>query len=65
LREADVKGRVGLGVVDVDRRWAGLLVVVAKFFVKESGRLAGIWFRAKPALYFPVEVAHPPTFFPA
>ena len=42
MREVDVKGRVGLGVVDVDRRWACMLVVVAKPLVTESGDLAGI-----------------------
>ena len=42
LREVDVEGRVGLGVVDVGGRWAGVLVVIAKSLVEEGGRAAGI-----------------------
>jgi hypothetical protein len=41
LREIDMR-RDGVGVVDVDRRWAHDLVKVAKPLAMESGRLAGI-----------------------
>jgi len=42
LREVDVRGRDGVGVVDVDRRRAHGLVKVAKPLSVESGRLAWI-----------------------
>jgi len=42
LRKIDVRGRDGVGVVDVDRGWARDFVKVAKPLAVESGRLTGI-----------------------
>jgi hypothetical protein len=41
-RKIDVSGRDGVGIIDVDRRWAHYLVVVAKPLAVKSGRFAGI-----------------------